>query len=45
MFRFIEKMKKDFKERGGEFVRGLAAEKLNYPLPKERACTNVEFLP
>ena len=26
-------------------MREIAAEKLNYPLPKERSCTNVEFLP
>ena len=37
-------MKKDFKEKGGVFARKIAADKLNYPLPQERACTNVDFL-
>ena len=44
MLHFIEFMKKDFKERGGTFARNIAADRINYPLPNERACTNVEFL-
>ena len=45
MLKFIELMKKDFKDRGNSFLRLMAAEKMNYPLPQERACTNVDFLP